>query len=229
MERKIMKFFLAPFCVLTLFPLAVSAQPQPISLHSEIIKIIDGTSFGVTGYKIKLMLHILLKLDHMINGQADKGVVKGIYLLEGKPYSVKQLVALEAQPETEKNSQRCRALKKLLDEIKQDFDEKVASFMQDAHGAKPQLLLLMKESCERRNRENSFLLTWGKAEEGHEKDALYNDIQTFKAFELFCQDLINFLKDMINSCPKAVAQYKELKATYAALHKAVEHDHQHQE
>lgn len=200
-------------------------QSQPIVLELEIMRLIDGTSFGVTGHKIKFMLHILLKLDAMLHGEQDsKGNKRGIYLFEGKPVSIHELSLLEVRHENDQHKKA--AFKKLLADIKQDFDTKITPFMKDAHGAKAQLLMLIKQSCEQRGRGDSFLLTWGKAEEGHETDALHNDVLTFHALETFCLDLTNFLKDMINSCPKAVAHYKELKAQYAAAHKGIEHEHQ---
>jgi predicted GTPase len=55
---------------------------------------------------------------------------------------------------------------------------------------------------------------------------------TCAQLKVFCNDLTNFLKDMIHSCPKAVAHYKELKAQYATQHKTgtdtgVIHEQQH--
>lgn len=203
-------------------------KPQPIVLESILIKMMDGASFGVSGYEIKLMLHILLKLQHMLDGESDgKGNIVGLYNFEGGKYTIKELAHLEIEHEkwghddantsdTQRYFQKKQAFAQCLEEVKKDFDQKVAAFLANARGSKQQLLILIKESCEKHGNPNSHLLKWGDAQDGHETDAMYSDIHTFREFEIFCQDLANFNKDLIHSCPKAVAQYKELKASHVA-------------
>lgn len=219
--------------LMTLTMMGNPVSTQPILLESEIIKLIDGKSYGVTGYKIKLMLQLLLKLN-TLQGMG-KSNEEGQYIFEGKKYTLTQMTNLEAVLEKSWSDRKTMAAAdrqslamlekeialqqqthaKALEEAIKDFDRKVAPFMEDARGAKAQLFALIQESCKKRNRLDSFLLTWADAEEGHETSAMQTQITSFKSLSVFCQDLIMFLKDMINSCPKAVAQYQELKAQYA--------------
>lgn len=204
---------------ITFIALFISTQlvpSQPIVLSSEIVKLIDGKSYGVTGYKIKLMLQLLLKLN-TIQGTGKSGE-EGLYLFEGKKYTLAQLTDLEATMGQAQQS----SLAKLLEEVKTDFESKVSPFMEDARGAKAQLFALIQESCRKHERTDSFLHTWADAAEGHETEAIHSQLPSFKSLSQFCVDLMMFLKDMINSCPKAVAQYQELKAQYAQ-HKTMAH------
>ncbi len=230
MAHKIRWFFIA----LSLWASAIHCKPQPIVLESVLIKLMDGASFGVSGYEVKMMLHILLKLQHMLSGEPDsQGAIRGLYGHDGKKQSIKQLAVLEIEHETHWNEfnknnarvtsdheelyvQKKKEFEACLEVIKKDFDHKVSPFLANARGSKQQLLILIKESCEKHGNPHSHLLKWGESQDGHETDAMYTDIHTMRDFEQFCQDLSNFMKDLIHSCPKAVAQYKELKAHYAA-------------
>ncbi len=215
---------------------SVASSTQPVLLESEVIKLIDGKSWGVNGYKIKLMLQLLLKLN-TIRGLGKPGE-EGLYVFEAKKYTLTQLTTLEEslskswidrkkvardgqslamiEQEIAREQQN---LSRTLEEAIKDFDQKVAPFMEDARGAKAQLFALIQEACRKCDRTDSFLLTWADAQEGHETSAMNTQITSFKSLLVFCQDLMMFLKAMINSCPKAVAQYQDLKAQYAQQHK----------
>lgn len=237
MGHKIRWYFIATLMWIS----GMQCKPQPIVLESVLIKMMDGASFGVSGYEIKLMLHILLKIQHMLDGEPDTtGTIRGLYTYDGKKCSIKQLAALEIENEFHWNEfkknnpqentvhenlymHKKKTFASCLETIKKDFDHKVSPFLANARGSKQQLLILIKESCEKHGHPHSHLLKWGESEDGHETDAMYTDIHTFKDFEHFCQDLSNFMKDLIHSCPKAVAQYKELKAHYAAGHPSSPH------
>lgn len=210
---------------------ALYTKDKPLTLDSEILKLIDGTPF-LNGYEIKIMLHVLLKLQTMLDGEVDAtGKKVGGYTFNGQRYSINELIALEAS-EQELSQDQKSSMTAALQEAKDDFEKKVFPYVGNARGAKQQLFMLIQESCKKHGRSDSFLLTWGEAQEGHEGDAMRTGITTCAQLKLFCNDLTNFLKDMINSCPKAVAHYKELKAHYAAQHKAgmdtgIPHEQQH--
>ena len=196
---------------------SIAANPAPIVLSSEIIKLIDGKSYGVTGYKIKSMLQLILKLNIMLDGSATE---PGLYTFEGKSYCVKALAELE-QTASFDGAQK-QQFAALLEDVKKDFEQKTTPFMEDARGTKAQLFMLIQESCTKHARPDSFLLKWAEAEEGNEMLAMREDIHTFAALKQFILDLIMFNKDMIKSCPKAVAQYQELKAQFGQQHKGTD-------
>ena len=72
------------------------------------------------------------------------------------------------------------------------------------------VLDLIKESCKLRGCHHSFLLTWGSCPEGKELESIKTHLKTFHDFSQFNVDLINFLSDLIYSCPKGYAQFKEM-------------------
>ncbi|MFI5333122.1 MAG: hypothetical protein ACHQVS_03400 [Candidatus Babeliales bacterium] len=218
------------------------AKDKPVTLDSEILKLIDGTPF-LNGYEIKIMLHVLLKLQNMLDGEVDaSGKKEGYYALNGQRYSINELIALEAGIDEEFSTNQARRITGEIDaeqfvhieathrvqknecaaalqEAKDDFEKKISPYVGNARGAKQQLCMLIQESCKKHNRLDSILLKWGEEQEGHEGEAMRTKVTTLLEMKAFCNDLTNFLKDMIHSCPKAVAHYKELKAQYTAQHK----------
>lgn len=248
LRSRIRSLFLCALCITT------SAFSKPVTLDSEILKLIDGTPF-LNGYEIKIMLHVLLKLQNMLDGEVDQqGNKAGYYQLNGQRYSINELITLESALDEEFSTCQARRITGELDnreyadseaayrinkqkfaaalqEIKTDFETKISPYVGNARGAKQQLCMLIQESCKKHNRLDSILLKWGEEQEGHEGEAMRTNIATCAQMKVFCIDLTNFLKDMIHSCPKAVAHYKELKAHYTAQHKNSEtnitHEPQH--
>jgi hypothetical protein len=106
----------------------------------------------------------------------------------------------------------------LLAEAKNNFERMVAQFIDQAKGVQKLLEKLIEESCYRRNRKNSILLTWASCREGHETVIFHTEVQSFKALVEFCHDLENYLVDLMYSCPKAMEQYKKKRELYAAEH-----------
>lgn len=94
-----------------------------------------------------------------------------------------------------------------LEHFKQSFNAKAYVYLDSARGAKEQMLLLMEESCQKRDRMDSFILRWADAPEGSETVLSEKEIVTFKHFDLFLSDLLNFLEDLTYSCPKAFGQF----------------------
>jgi len=103
-----------------------------------------------------------------------------------------------------------------LELFKQSFNAKAYVYLESARGAKEQMLVLMEESCQKRDRMDSFILRWADAPEGCETVLSEKEIITFRHFDLFLSDLLNFLEDLTYSCPKAfgqfVAKYRAKKA-----------------
>lgn len=163
----------------------------------------------------------------MLDGEIDNtGKKVGYYTFNGQLYSINELIALEARLDEESlmNQTDKQQFAAALQAAKDDFEKKISPYVGNARGAKQQLLLLIQESCKKHNRLDSILLKWGEEQEGEEGSAMRTNITTLMQMKVFCIDLTNFLKDMIHSCPKAVAHYKELKAQYAAQHKNSAHE-----
>jgi hypothetical protein len=115
-------------------------------------------------------------------------------------------------PSTEQLSSSAihQAMRNMLSFMKRDFEKKVIDFIKDAETFKAAMLTLIQESCQKRNRPHSLLLGWADSERGREMEHFHKTIVSFNDFYWFTNDLINFLSDMIHSCPKGMAQFKEL-------------------
>jgi hypothetical protein len=191
-------------------PYSVSVEPhEHITLESGIIKIIDNMPLGITKETIGAMLQIRREIKKMQYGVLNSdGVLVGIYTFQGHPYSISQLAEYESHFEDAYDP----ALYPVLEQAKQDFVKKIMSFLEIARGAKKYITRLIDESCKKRGRAESELRRWGAAKEGHEEKQFREDIKNFTIFHGFCTDLVNFLEDLMHSCPKALAEFREYLA-----------------
>lgn len=179
----------------------------PIKLTSTLLALADGATFGMSGQKIGQNKRLRNKIIQMLVGIVNTtGQHVGLYRHNDLYYSVRQLARLETSGDIAKED-----LETLLGQVKLDFDTKIEPFMLDAAGLKPLIFALIKESCEKRNRHGSFLLTWGEAKEDADRQLFHDRIRTFAALDEFLTHLQDFLQDLNYSCPKGCAQYEELK------------------
>lgn len=184
-----------------------------VILDSTLIKIVDGNDMGINGQRINMMIKVRKSVKEMQYGvPAPEGGFVGNYEYNNKKYSAHELMLLEAEAMAIGDLQAIHDLKPCLQTVKKQFMAAVKPFMASAHGAKGQMLLLIEESCKKRKRSDSILLRWGAAKESEEAKQFDRDIVDFKTFDTFCTDLIHFIEDVIRSCPKALAQFKQLVA-----------------
>lgn len=179
-----------------------------IILESSIIKLVDGLAIGIDGKKIAMMFRVrkeVKRLQWGVAARKDEELV-GIFEIGGNWYTIHQLAQLEdAFQETHSAD-----LERAFEKAQKEFVTKVMPYMGTARGAKRQLLMLIEESCKKRKRMDSILLRWGAAKEEEEERQFYSDITDFKIFDIFCTDLMHFMEDVIRSCPKAMAQFKQM-------------------
>ena len=187
------------------------AGENDIILSSTIIKLVDGLSIGINGQRIAMMLKVRKEVIRILFGIANEsGQLVGLYQYNGNYYTARELTLLEAECRENGDKATLEALRPVLQHTKQEFMAKIKPFMASARGAKRQMLLLIEESCKKRKRFDSILLRWGAAKEEDEAKQFDKDIVDFKIFDTFCTDLVHFIEDVIRSCPKAVAQFKQL-------------------
>lgn len=169
---------------------ANTTPPTFFQLDSIIIKSMDGNSVGFNGtriYKIKKLGKNLTELYYEITTVMKELISYG-FDLNGNSEEVLQKLSF----------------------FTDKLHETTLPFMSDMDGFRSIVLTLIKDSCEKRNRMNSFLLTWGKCPEGKEYESIKTNLKTFKDLQTFVGHLIHFLGDLIHSCPKGYAQYLEL-------------------
>lgn len=98
-------------------------------------------------------------------------------------------------------------LKKLLEEIKADIMNVTGPFLAQARSSKELLLPLMVEWAEKADRPFSPLLRWHEEENGTEIDLWNRDARSLQHIDIFCTDLVDFNKSIVNSCKKAYTLY----------------------
>lgn len=190
--------------------LAGSLQAEPtkgpitgnVILKSPVISTFDGKeSFGLGGDKIHAQLIMRTQILHMLYGIAKDGRREGFYTFNDNLYTVEQLHKLTFSNPTEE--------KTLLEHVKADFEKRVEPFIEMGRSFKPQMLLFIGESLRlhKRNHPSNILLRWAETDGTNDMEAFHTYINSFKDLSEFLYDLLNFLDDMISSCPKARQQF----------------------
>lgn len=162
---------------------------------------------------------LLIKINdigHMYQlGTKINLILKGPYVLPatGMSYSIPELIGLE-----QKGSAPFGQMQTLLKEIKLIFFEASAQCLAAAHGSKAQFIPLIREWSRVRNKPLSPLLKWAEVDEQEEHEHFNRTITTFEKFQDFCLDLLTFLGDIINSCPKAHALFKQRMEKLHMIH-----------
>jgi hypothetical protein len=216
----------------------ISAEmPQKVALTSRILEIIDGLSIGIDGEIIGIMLQVRKKILEMMEGKRkEDGSYHGLYEFEGEFYSIHSFEKLETELATKqkiiedeiKSAENKEELEgelkaillhqenliKQLGVVKKEFEDAVGPFLNNARNVKEPLIMLITESCTKHNRLNSLLLDWAKIEGEDESDSFNKGVNNFAIFSEFCKDLVNFLEDLVRSCPKAQQQFRKLKAEH---------------
>lgn len=184
--------------------------------HNEKVKntiaLLDGQVGRIDGNTFGIIFLVRNKLNAFRLGVKKDGHRAGSYAFKDKFYSIDELVHIEG------NYVGDAELNVLLSQSKKDFEDLVGQFIGQAKGTKAFLVTLIEESCYRRNRKNSILLTWASSAEEHETVIFHTEVQSFRGLAEFCQDLENFLEDLMYSCPKAMDQFKKKRDQYM-------HDH----
>ncbi len=206
-----------------------AAHEDHVFLESELLKFADDKPFGIHAEYIGFMLQIIREINEILDGKkATKGAQpRGIFTLQSAACSIRQLRMIEAeieaeiaqltasndakkQPKIDALLAKKSAIKTCLEEAIKYFAAKILPFNDHARGVQKLIVALIEESCIKRNRKDSFILTWGECPEGKELEVLTKQLVTIKQFDTFLTDLVNFLKDIIYSCPKARASFMAL-------------------
>jgi len=186
-----------------LLPINLYSDNRLITFTNPAIHSLDGVTFMLDGAAIHDILLVIRKVMSMQNGQKVGSRMEGFYQFGQEKLSIAQLAEVEQKDPNNPN------LAHALQLSKHDFIKTTEQFMKGIEPAKRLMLDLIKEFCEKRNRPDSVILAWTNAKHGNEAEVFSDNIRSFASFELFLTDLTFFLKDLVNSCPKAREQYKE--------------------
>ncbi len=234
-ERFIMnkKLALGTFIISSLLSSDCKLCAEKVALTSRFLQIIDG-SF-LTGEIVGITLQVRKKLIEMIEGKRQPdGTYKGFYEINQRQLSIHQLADLEskllaeqekleaklqaAQIDNEKREASCELefieqnlaeLHSILKAAKIDFQDAVSIFISRVRSVKEPVLMLINEYCEKAKRPDSLLLDWANLND-EEVESFNNSVTNFNTFNLFLNDLTNFMEALIRGCPKAQQQFKKL-------------------
>lgn len=125
-------------------------------------------------------------------------------------YSIMDLAKIETTIyKNNLNNSQIDELKKelqiTLNYMHADFFDIVEKFIINLKNTKALMIVLAEEFCELRGLQNSYLLRWSQLKStDDEKHIFRRDITSIKELTVFCKDLVKFLSDFANSCPKAL-------------------------
>jgi hypothetical protein len=179
----------------------VQQSVEPITL--KFASFIDGT-FIKWSTLVEVVHPFMQRLHECVYGalNAQKQHV-GHYACGGKLYSIKELSELEISnkfPSAKEYQVAFKQAKHELVGLAQEFFGKADS------KAKAMIVLLVKESCTKRERTDSALYIWSRAKGNQENELFEQLIPDFASLYTFCLDLNVFLHDFVHSCPKARQQ-----------------------
>lgn len=207
--------FLLPLLIIN--PLA--RAEEKVILQSSVIKLADGTMINAN--QIEFIRKFRRKLlDFILGDMLPSNQRKGKYNLFGTLHGIESLARIEKEVKngtSKKEIETRAALEELLTHAKADFIVQSGEFIENGRGAKNIMTVLIQEDCQRRNRTDSLLLDWAKTKEGHESTMFERQVRSFGDYYHFLTDLVNFLLDLIHSCPKAEAQFKDRVAKWSAV------------
>ncbi len=174
-----------------------------VILSSHLLKAIDGKSFGIHSDMLHALLKIRTRILRMLHGVAKGQEREGLYTFEGHTYTVNDLCALELESTDKKKMQDWLAT------VKADFSAQIRPFIDLGRGFKPQMLMFIEESLKLHQRGNvhSVLLRWAETKDGEDMNAFKKYVASFDDLAQFLHDLLNFLDDLVSSCPKAKQQF----------------------
>ncbi len=190
-------------------------------IHHESINIIDGFPGGLDGPAVAGLIHFIKELKKLQLGErkSRNAPRQGKYLFEDKKHTLTELAEIEQTIEKQYahgaiNQKSYDLKKKKLNEVlkivKKDFIDVSIPSLDQAQGSKEIVVELIEYWTKINNRSDSFMLEWGREEEGQEIAIFQERVQSFTMFDQFCTDLTLFNEDLIESCPRGFRQFLDL-------------------
>lgn len=182
--------------------ITATALPSYVKLAASKLDMLPV--IGINGEAIALIKQFQSQITKLLKGELTP------YEFEKKKHTIAELRQRENQ---QQNDWRFPIL---LQKIRADF-EKISEPFHDViqgAGVKAAMGFLIKESCSKRNRLDSLLYIWVTTDEKNEYELFDFHIKSITDVEIFLIDLHNFLGDLVFSCPRAHAQFKDQIAKF---------------
>lgn len=180
---------------------------EKIKFENAILKLIDGMPFCMDGDNIKKVVILTAVFKHMLYGIDPKTKKNNPrYHFRNSELSVAELTSIEANnPSAEDRIE----LAATLDEAINDLYKQVTPFLIDAHNSLEYNLVLVEEWMEKTGRMDTNLYDIHHVQED-ELAYLQQRMKSFESLSILLEDLISYFESLIHSCPKGVAQFKEI-------------------
>lgn len=199
----------------------VTTQAKRVDLDSTLLKLVDGTEyigigeiFNFAGNIINLLhgahlktalqlqkaygLHFPEPIEEYVGENGKVGMI----WFRDHYATMKELAEYEQEhPEDPE----------LIDAIERacgHFEKFSEDYVEEIETAKDIMIKIIANWAKLRERPDSMMLDWSEVE-GQERDSLYKTMTTFEVFDTFLEDLLLFLKDLVQNCPKSHKYYRE--------------------
>jgi len=203
------------YCIVA-WPLWITAasptnsHTQHLKLESTLLALVDGNFMNATTlehvYSFKRdILAIMWGDKHKDNKRT------GRYLFNNSHVGAQELAIQERtlSAHNQFNDALMAQRNECLCTMKKEFLKAASKLRVIAHGMKPVMGALIEESTIKRKRTESLLLLWAQTPEEKEDPLFDNLVKTAGQFTTFCIDLLDFIGDLLYSCPKAAHQFEE--------------------
>lgn len=165
---------------------------EPIVFESAILKLFDGTALFNANSVDKI---------HKYTEQVQRFMFTP-YSVGTTTHTLIELARLETAQKLSPEETDVT-----LATMLKDFAAFSDHFVDKISATKGVLYDLIKEFSIKRNRPDTVLLAWVDCSHGEERILFKREITSYNKLGNFAIDLIHFLKDLLHSCPKAVAEY----------------------
>ncbi len=213
MKKRIVTAALTGFIACSSIHATPSNASGKVILDSKMLAIVDGSIIDAD--TIEMIRKFQRKIIELLIGDLQNdGKRIGHYQFQAKNYGIHELVTKEIEYQPKRNGNPVNPkpqeeLAQLLEQAKDDFIITSDEFRIMIAGQKPTMAMLVKDSCTKRNRLDSLLLKWSELSEDEEIPVFRKNVPNFAVLKSFYLDLLNFLKDLVDNCPKAHRQFEQ--------------------
>jgi hypothetical protein len=164
----------------------------------NIIGLVHGVK-GITPAKL-LATQFALVLPEPLSERAD-GLVPLIWY-DGAYWTLRELAELERSGKFSPTD-----ITQALAHACGHFEKFSAGYVEDIQVAKAYMVLLIEQWSELRNRPDTILLNWSQMDHS-EVDSIRRTVTSFQIFDSLLGDLLVFLADLVQNCPRAHKAYR---------------------
>lgn len=202
-------------------PLTLTAESQYIDLDCGLLSLVDGTEH----INIKEIFNFAKNIIALTRGTnvATIEQIDTIYKLN-LPESVRlyardsskagmlffnnEYVTLKELVEYEKENPEDPELANAIHQALIIFSKLASDYEHDIQTAKSIMLQIIQDWSKLRNRKQTLMLEWARVA-GTGREELENAMTTAHKLDIFIDDLLMFLKDLVRNCPKSYRKYRQ--------------------